>query len=501
MGAARTAAMVWFLCAAVRPSEASMPAPVSRPSQGIITVSESIIANSELTGSTGLILFRLSDKKVLDMVMPKNSFPPASTIKIATAAHALTALGTRFRFETRLIVTGGIGEDGDLDGDLYLQGGGDPTLDTKDLADMVNRLRERGVRRVRGRFLFDDYALPRGSRIDPRQRDHISANVGFGGLNLNFNRVRMESSRTGPDTYDVRLLAVADGKTVEVDSIEVEVFPDEDDPTLEHLSGGAVERWRAESVVMMEHPTRWLPVGNPGAYAASAFHRLALQSGIRMSSPTRSRAPAGAEILVRHSSRPLARIVAEMLLYSNNVTAEILGLAAASGAGKMPENLKDAASVTVRSLFGDPPEEGIRLDNHSGLSIDSRMTPYALRDLLLQLAAEDAFHEDIRLVLPIFNLGNDEETGEPFPPALVHAKSGTLHFVHGLVGYMHAASCGQNFGFAILSEDLVQRQEMEIFLDSPLWALQPRAPRDWRERAQRLEKKLIGSWLRRFECI
>ena len=62
---------------------------------------------------------------------------PASTLKIVTLAAAVEQLGWDFTFDTRLIATGPI-KDGVLNGDLIVQGSGDPTiclLYTSDAAD------------------------------------------------------------------------------------------------------------------------------------------------------------------------------------------------------------------------------------------------------------------------------------------------------------------------------------------------------------------------------
>ncbi len=53
---------------------------------------------------------------------------PASTLKLLTTAAALETLGPQYRFETRLYATAQPDAQGTLHGDLYLRGGGDPTL-------------------------------------------------------------------------------------------------------------------------------------------------------------------------------------------------------------------------------------------------------------------------------------------------------------------------------------------------------------------------------------
>ena len=59
------------------------------------------------------------------------SIPSASTMKLVTTATALQILGSGYRFKTKLMHSGEIDSAGVLHGDLYLIGGGDPTLGSR----------------------------------------------------------------------------------------------------------------------------------------------------------------------------------------------------------------------------------------------------------------------------------------------------------------------------------------------------------------------------------
>ena len=62
---------------------------------------------------------------------PGRRLVPASNLKLVTTGTALHALGPDFRFETGIGYTGAV-EDGTLHGDVYIIGGGDPTLGVTD---------------------------------------------------------------------------------------------------------------------------------------------------------------------------------------------------------------------------------------------------------------------------------------------------------------------------------------------------------------------------------
>lgn len=80
---------------------------------------------------------------------------PASNEKLAVTYAVLTALGPGYRLQTR------VDEDGDRDGttlhgDLYLVGGGDPTLARADLTALARAIRKAGIVTVDGRVLGDE---------------------------------------------------------------------------------------------------------------------------------------------------------------------------------------------------------------------------------------------------------------------------------------------------------------------------------------------------------
>ncbi|MDP9184923.1 MAG: D-alanyl-D-alanine carboxypeptidase [Actinomycetota bacterium] len=85
----------------------------------------------------------------------------ASNEKLLTSMAALELLGPSFRFETRTATSARV-KGGVLRGDLWLIGGGDPTLTYDDLAALATRVREGGVTRVTGDVVGDTSAFDRG---------------------------------------------------------------------------------------------------------------------------------------------------------------------------------------------------------------------------------------------------------------------------------------------------------------------------------------------------
>jgi D-alanyl-D-alanine carboxypeptidase/D-alanyl-D-alanine-endopeptidase (penicillin-binding protein 4) len=85
----------------------------------------------------------------------------ASNEKLLTSMAALHLLGPSFRYRTTADADRPL-RHGVLHGNLWLVGGGDPTLTTSDLAALASRLRTSGVRRVTGDVIGDTAAFDRG---------------------------------------------------------------------------------------------------------------------------------------------------------------------------------------------------------------------------------------------------------------------------------------------------------------------------------------------------
>lgn len=88
---------------------------------------------------------------------------PASNMKLISTGAALHTLGPDWRFETNIGYDGTI-EDGTLRGDLYIIGGGDPTLGSKDsiavslektFAQWEAFLRAEGITKIEGHIIGD----------------------------------------------------------------------------------------------------------------------------------------------------------------------------------------------------------------------------------------------------------------------------------------------------------------------------------------------------------
>lgn len=126
--------------------------------------------------NTGAMIVRLDPggAVVVASHRQKDPFIPASTMKLVTAAGALSTLGPDFRFSTRIYTSAGATLDGQtLRGPVYMQGSGDPVLATGayaraelgNTATPLHRLarpvRKLGITRVQGPIVADESIFDR----------------------------------------------------------------------------------------------------------------------------------------------------------------------------------------------------------------------------------------------------------------------------------------------------------------------------------------------------
>lgn len=441
---------------------------------------ESIIRAEKLSGRVAFAVADATTGSWLECRHEQEGAPPASVTKALTALYALEALGPDHRFETYILATGGIVE-GEVQGDLILVGGGDPTLDTDGLAMLAAKLKEAGVHGIKGAFKFFEDALPVMSRIDPAQPDHVGYNPGVSGLALNFNRVHFEWKR-GANGYAVTMDARTRKYRPEVAMAAMQVR-DRSTPVYTYEDRGSRDAWTVAKGALGKSGARWLPVRKPGLYAADVFATLAGAHGIRLRQPERIEELPLGEVVVTQQSGDLRSILRDMLKYSTNLTAEMVGLAATQKRIGAVSDLRGSAAEMNRWAGDALSMKAPALIDHSGLGDESRVTALDMAQALI--AVQDA---GLRPILK--RIGMRDSKGRPVKdhPIEVDAKTGTLNFVSSLAGYLTTPN-GKVMAFAIFTANaekraVIRREDREG----------PPGARTWNRRSKRVQQALIERW-------
>ncbi len=118
----------------------------------------------------------------------------ASTLKTVTTGLGLVYLGPDFRYSTRIAYTGEI-KDSVLTGNLYIVGGGDPTLGSRDTVAFsidsifgvwTNAVKNCGIKRIDGNIVADDSYFTREQMPDTWSWGNFGAYYGSTASGLSF---------------------------------------------------------------------------------------------------------------------------------------------------------------------------------------------------------------------------------------------------------------------------------------------------------------------------
>ena len=444
---------------AAAPTTAQAQEPFAQPARmPLQSQIESILGSGRDDWSA--IAWSLDRDQPLFAVHPNDIRVPASNNKIFTSVWALHELGPDHRFATDLLVTGEIGADGTLKGDVVLRGSGDPTLGYDGfgstpmypLQRMAVALRERGVQRVRGNIIADATA--------------------FDTLLVGPNWPR--DTEGGASAYAPRVSGLAFGRnllwislrpTLPGQPARVDVSPNVPEiPVVSSVRTGggralAARRADSDTIVVRGGVSgrgsfRYgVGVAQPALLAAGAMRDALRQTGIGFEGSLRvDSTPATATLVHRHLSVTVADMLDRLNQASDNFFAEQLWkatVAHAVGHGSYTKGGSASAMFFINQA-GVPPGQLWQADG-SGLSANNRASAFAMMQALRfadQAPWREVFHRSLAVAgAPSGTLRrlfrNTAAAGN------LHAKTGYIRGVRTLSGYVTAAN-GELIIFSLL---------------------------------------------------
>jgi D-alanyl-D-alanine carboxypeptidase/D-alanyl-D-alanine-endopeptidase (penicillin-binding protein 4) len=376
----------------------------------------------------------------------ERAMQPASVMKLLPTQAALELLGPAHRWITRVHANRAI-VDGVLDGDLVIEGGGDPQFAYQDLWRLLARLRALGLRDIRGNVLIDR-SLFAPVAYDPAAFDgkpERAYNAAPDALLLNAHALIVRlvpAARHQPVTLVSE--PPLDGFTVEAPKLSDEPCHA---PYEQLLAMPGPDRLRFGGRYPLACGERdlvfHLHTLGPVRYVGAVFRALWSQLGGRFSGTVaEGTVAAGSRELAAWTSEPLSQQIREINKQSNNAMARNLMLSmTAQRAG--PPSTAAAASARViewMSSAGLDPS-AVVLQNGSGLSREERM-PAATLAALLQRAWRQPTMPEFIASLPLAGVDGTMArrfAGSPLQGS-AHLKTGSLAGVASIAGYVTARS-------------------------------------------------------------
>jgi D-alanyl-D-alanine carboxypeptidase/D-alanyl-D-alanine-endopeptidase (penicillin-binding protein 4) len=404
---------------------------------------------------------------------------PASNMKIVTMAAAAQSLGWEAHFTTILETSAPI-DAGILRGDLYVRGGGDPSINTRGgrgaalFAEWASALSAAGITRIDGRIvgddnLFDDEGLGAGWSWDDLQYGY-AAPVGA----LQYNEDVADLVVTpGPvaGTPGVVTLSPGSGLTLSNKTTTAAAGAPEtigyrrllDRPVLE-VFGVVPLRSPADSA-SSQVPTaaRQVAVINPTVYFVQSLKNALVAHGIEVTGDAvdiddlpAPPSPLDRRTLVRSESPPLREIGSVMMKVSQNLYADTLLKAlgaAVNGKGAVAGG-RDAVLAVLRDWKID--EHSLVMADGSGLSRYNYVTADFITDLLERMYSDPRHRDPFMATLAV--AGKEGTVANRLRKTRAEGnarvKTGSISNMRALSGYVQTRD-GETLAFSIIANDFI----------------------------------------------
>jgi D-alanyl-D-alanine carboxypeptidase/D-alanyl-D-alanine-endopeptidase (penicillin-binding protein 4) len=297
---------------------------------------------------SGLVL--VVDEKGNELVAQNadKTFVPASVAKIVTAWLGMEVLGADYRFATRFYL--------DSNRVLYIRGGGDPFLISEELAQLASALVAAIGQQPLSGIVLDASYYPSEIRIPGIEDTDEAYDALNSALAVNFNTIH----------------AVRKGKTVRSAEEQTPITPL---AISQFLARGGQGRGR---ISLTQDPKVGLRYG--GELIAAFIERA---GGSVKGKISIGAVPEGLEpSYVHRQSRPLSKILAGLLLGSNNYIANQVFLEIGGHRLGSPVSREKSLKVANEMLVRHGLAGSLHLEEGSGISRGNRFTARGLAQLL-----------------------------------------------------------------------------------------------------------------------
>jgi D-alanyl-D-alanine carboxypeptidase/D-alanyl-D-alanine-endopeptidase (penicillin-binding protein 4) len=368
---------------------------------------------------------------------------PASTIKLITTFASLDVLGPAYVWQTRALLRGSI-RDGILDGDLVLQGGGDPYMTLERWWKFVRMLRDQGLTAIRGDVVIDNtaFSLPpedpgafdgRPNRAYNARPDALMVNfqsIDFRiAPNADSHRVEIVATPAPPNLVVENRVGFATGRCGTFsDRVDFEVASEQWDRVV--FSGALSAQCAQRSLVrvLLKAPD----------YAFGTFVELWQELGGQFSGKLRVEAAApDDQLFVTFDSLGLGEIVRLTNKFSNNLMARHLLLTLGKERYGAPATLDKGVQAIAEWARGRALDlRDIDIDNGSGLSRATQISALQMAGAL-GAAYHSRYAPEFISSLPL--AGVDGTMKSRIRTALagtVRLKTGHLDDVSAVAGYV-----------------------------------------------------------------
>jgi D-alanyl-D-alanine carboxypeptidase/D-alanyl-D-alanine-endopeptidase (penicillin-binding protein 4) len=397
----------------------------------------------------------------------------ASNVKLFTSVFGLSYLGPDFHWHTQLRYTGRI-QNHTLFGNVYIKGGGDPTLATTAIYEIIGKLKHLGINNINGNLILDSSLFndkPTYSMLQTNQYD--ADKILPSGLTINENRanftihINANNINISHNLYNIRVINQLNldqsASTCNMDDTVSITFRN----NIATLNGHVNPECDGIS-------TSFLLLSNFN-YNKMVVAQVLKDFEIKLNgafdeSPT----PGTARLIYDHSSQALAHIIYDMNKTSNNLYAETIISSVGAYKTKNQETFNDGAKLYYKFLQdNDLLNPKFKLQNGAGLSRYEFFTASEVAHLLYIVNGSPIMGSLLETSLPVAaQEGSLKDKFGNFPGRFM-AKTGTLNDTRAYSGYFYSKS-GNKYIVVFIANNLVNQEQktaMQSFIGQTLGRL------------------------------
>lgn len=422
-----------------------------------------------VAGPNGIVYENNAEKK----------FVPASLSKILTGIAAFKVFAPEERNITELRSVGSLNETY-LDGPLYIQGHGDPSLISENMWVLVNNLARTGIKKIKGPIRVDGSIFDENYFDDSRKDRRVSRayDAPVAGVSFNWNtaNVYVSPSKVGqplrvqvdpPSDYFKVINKTTTVKGSKFPAIIIDKQKNKDGETL--LVSGSMGANRPEAV-------KYVNVTYPHLWTAKNLISFLKQRDIVVENEDVeiTKVPSKSQLLSEVKGWTYYALIDGMMKYSNNFLAEALTKNIVVKRTGKQGNIGTGVDLIKEILETNYGLKRTSYDfvSPSGFSNDNKISPQDLGLLMTRAKADFAISS---YLLSTMAVPNHEGTLSSRMKSLkesrlIRAKTGLLSGVVGLAGYA-ANSKGEVYTFVFVyngkgkesnARDLFDRAAMNI---------------------------------------
>lgn len=421
---------------------------------------ENVLGSDDFKGASVSMLAVTGDGDTLLCHDSGRLLIPASNMKLVSTALAMHSLGPDYRYGTSIGYSGTI-EEGTLRGDLYIIGGGDPTIGSDNpiatpldtlFREWMGMLSDAGISHIEGNIVGDGRFF---SGMDGHPTWEVCDagtyyGTGTSGLSFyeNVQDFNVSAGEKPGDPVNIEpgypetpwmefIYSCTTGKPGTGNSLYF--YPDSFYPCGEMRGTFAVDR-----KPRTEHAANRFPEYTLAWY----FWRFLADNGIESEEGPADTGPVfgicampqdSLKIIGQTFSAPLSDIIAETNRKSNNLYAETL--MKTLGKEYCGSGCYDSSYVAVRGLLEETGVTGHRtiIRDGSGLSRENLLSADFLCDLLLKMTLSPSFEDFFNSLPRPGGIGTLEYEMQSVPFSIkdrIRMKSGSMGGVRCLSGYI-----------------------------------------------------------------